>query len=57
MELLENNTAVIQNPTFYRRIQQVLSEYEDTEEEDTGELEEKQEEQEDIERERKEEED
>lgn len=30
LELLENNTTVIQNPTFYRRIQQVLSEYEDT---------------------------
>lgn len=30
LELLENNTTVIQNPTFYHRIQQVLSEYEDT---------------------------
>lgn len=56
LELLENNTTVIQNPTFYRRIQQVLSEYEDTEEEDAEELEEKQEEQEDMERDRKEEE-
>lgn len=60
--LLENNTTVMQNPTFLQTIKQVISEYEDVEEDDAEDSEEEEpeieekEEKEDTERDRKEEE-